>query len=82
MVVRGVASDTELVDGGFVAVQPDVEARCDPVVDVEGFSDVGGGPVVVARGVEVEGRLQSLDLVGVAESEPRRFGAVDVCREG
>mgnify|MGYP001782525494 CR=1 FL=1 len=40
VVVRRVASDAELVDGGFVAVQSDVEARCDPVVDVEGFSDV------------------------------------------
>ena len=47
MVVRRVASDAELVDGGFVAVQSDVEARCAPVVDVEGFSDVGWGPVVV-----------------------------------
>ena len=82
VVVRRVAADAELVDGGFVAVQPYIKARCYSVVDVEGFADVGWGSVVVARGAEVEGRFQCFDLMGVVEPEPGRSGSVDVCGKG
>ena len=40
MVVRRVASDAELVDGGFVAVQSDIKTWGNPVVDVEYFADI------------------------------------------